>query len=78
MINFVLLYCVSKWQCINPSYSIMHYIIVHQLCHQHKPHGTYVLCKQRWQNFQYDYMDKTLPCFKLFLVLCLLCNNVNV
>jgi hypothetical protein len=31
------------------------------LCHQHKSHYTYVLCKQRW--IIIDYMNKKLPCF---------------
>ena len=29
--NFILFFCVSKWQRINASYSIMHYVIMHHV-----------------------------------------------
>ncbi len=74
------IFCLNFIVCQNGNVS-MHHILscivlsCIMLCHQQKPHGTYVLSKQRWQNFQFNYMDKTLPCSKLFLVLCLLYNN---
>jgi hypothetical protein len=32
------------------------------LCYHHKFHGTNVLCKEGWENFQHDYIHKRLPC----------------